>query len=217
MDQPLNFRSAFNGFNREDVIKYLEYLNSKHAGTYNQLTGEMQLLRQKLENVSSEEVAELQEQCSALEDKLAAAQAELEVKAQLEEKCRDLEQENERLQEQLLKVTADLEKTEQERAEAAQKAQELEAKASQELEAYRRAERAERIARERADQIYRMTDGTLSAATAQVDAAAKQMDSVAESMLEQMNVLMAAVSGSRQAMNEAAQSLYKLRPEAEEE
>ena len=30
MAAPQNFRSAFNGFNREDVVHYLEYLNSKH-------------------------------------------------------------------------------------------------------------------------------------------------------------------------------------------
>ena len=33
-----NFRSAFNGFNREDVVHYIEYLNAKHTGALNQLT-----------------------------------------------------------------------------------------------------------------------------------------------------------------------------------
>ena len=31
-----NFRSAFNGFNREDVVHYLEYLNTKHTNQVNQ-------------------------------------------------------------------------------------------------------------------------------------------------------------------------------------
>ena len=35
-----NFRSAFNGFNREDVVHYLEYLNTKHTNQVNQLTAE---------------------------------------------------------------------------------------------------------------------------------------------------------------------------------
>ena len=49
MTAPQNFRSAFNGFNREDVVKYLEYINSRHHAQVNQLTGENDYLRQQLE------------------------------------------------------------------------------------------------------------------------------------------------------------------------
>ena len=41
MATPQNFRSAFNGFNREDVAHYLEYINSKHQSQVNQLTAEI--------------------------------------------------------------------------------------------------------------------------------------------------------------------------------
>jgi len=51
MSTPQNFRSAFNGFNREDVASYLEYLNSKHTAQINQLTSEADFLRTKLENI----------------------------------------------------------------------------------------------------------------------------------------------------------------------
>ena len=44
-----NFRSAFNGFNREDVVHYLEYLNTKHTNQVNQLTAENDALRQRVE------------------------------------------------------------------------------------------------------------------------------------------------------------------------
>ena len=37
-----NFRSAFNGFNREDVVKYIEYLNGKHSADLNQLNAELE-------------------------------------------------------------------------------------------------------------------------------------------------------------------------------
>ena len=37
MATPQSFRSAFNGFNREDVVHYLEYLNAKHASQLDQL------------------------------------------------------------------------------------------------------------------------------------------------------------------------------------
>ena len=44
-----NFRSAFNGFNREDVVHYLEFINAKHTAQVNQLTAENEELREKLE------------------------------------------------------------------------------------------------------------------------------------------------------------------------
>ena len=41
------FRSALNGFNREDVVRYLEYINAQHAAELNQLRSELEYLRGK--------------------------------------------------------------------------------------------------------------------------------------------------------------------------
>ena len=67
MPAPQNFRSAFNGFNREDVVHYIEYLNSKHTGAVNQLKSENQTLADELEALRAtpdltEEYAQLQEE-----------------------------------------------------------------------------------------------------------------------------------------------------------
>ena len=43
-----SFRSAFNGFNREDVVHYIEYMNNKHNATINQLNNELQTLTNEL-------------------------------------------------------------------------------------------------------------------------------------------------------------------------
>ena len=43
-----NFRSALSGFNREDVVHYLEFINAKHTAQVNQLTAENEQLREKL-------------------------------------------------------------------------------------------------------------------------------------------------------------------------
>lgn len=43
-----NFRSAFRGFNREDVVRYIEYLNTKNATIVNQLQSENQALKDEL-------------------------------------------------------------------------------------------------------------------------------------------------------------------------
>ena len=83
MSAPQNFRSAFHGFNREDVVRYLEYINAKHASQVNQLTNDAEFLRRKLEampDVSALEqerddlklqLSELQDRCAALEARLA--------------------------------------------------------------------------------------------------------------------------------------------------
>ena len=43
-----NFRGAVGGFNREDVVHYIEYMNNKHSSQINQLNTEMQALQEEL-------------------------------------------------------------------------------------------------------------------------------------------------------------------------
>ena len=71
MSTPQSFRSALNGFNREDVVHYLEYLNTKHSNQVNQLTAENETLRQQVEALPDAEsqrllVASLEEKCAEL-------------------------------------------------------------------------------------------------------------------------------------------------------
>ena len=84
-----NFRTAFNGFNREDVVHYIEYLNSKHAAEISQLNSELDLLRNKPDpndNTSALEdqaarIDRLVARCTSLEKDLITLRLE---KAQLE-------------------------------------------------------------------------------------------------------------------------------------
>ena len=41
MAAPQTFRSAFNGFNREDVVRYIEYLNNQHKSQIEQLNNQL--------------------------------------------------------------------------------------------------------------------------------------------------------------------------------
>ena len=80
MSAPQKFRSAFNGFNREDVVSYLEYLNNKHAAQVNQLTAEAETLRSRLENAQpcqdqSEQIAALEQERDDLRAQLEELQA----------------------------------------------------------------------------------------------------------------------------------------------
>ena len=186
-----NFRSAFNGFNREDVVHYLEYLNAKHTNQINQLTAENEALRAQVDTLPELEsqqllVASLEEKCAELTRLLEAAQA----------RCEELEQ------------------------AAAQKpvedapAQEpsLSPSASEELEAYRRAERIEREAKERAELVYFQANGVLTEATAKVDGISADITEMADQVMTQLTQLQVAISSSKQALQDASSIMGTIRP-----
>ena len=182
MPAPQNFRTAFNGFHREDVVRYLEYLNTKHAAEVNQLNSQADHLRAKLEN------AQPTEEFTALE----AERDEL--KAQLEEmtlRCAQLE-------EALAAAQA---------APAAPAAD-----PAQELEAYRRAERTERMAKERAELVYHQINGVLADATVKVDSVSTQISGMADQVMSQLTQLQMAIGNSKQALKDAASTMYAIRP-----
>lgn len=73
------FRSAFNGFNRDDVVNYIEYLNNRHAAQLDQLNTQLQEAKGA---VSADAAADLQAQldaalarCAELEEKLNVKEA----------------------------------------------------------------------------------------------------------------------------------------------
>lgn len=186
MADNLNFRSAFNGFNREDVVRYLEYLNARHAAHVNQLTSEADFLRNKLEAMQPD-FSILQER-----DELLARVAELEAH------CAELEQQLAEVQ-----IAPVPELVESPAAAPA---------VSEELEAYRRAERAERMARERAELVYHQVNGVLAEATQKVDGAAAEIGTIAEQVMSQLIQLQAAVAGSKDTLQDAASTMYAIKP-----
>lgn len=177
-----NFRSAFNGFNREDVVHYIEYLNTKHTGALNQLKSENQTLADELEA--------------------------LRAKPDLTEECAQLREENQKLQAQVESLTAQLE----ELTKQLEEAQQFTPLADEELEAYRRAEKAERTARERARQIYCQATGALADATTQVDDAAEHFKILSQRISDQLGELQATVERSKNALQGAAATMYTIRP-----
>ena len=185
MSAPQNFRSAFNGFNREDVVRYLEYINSKHTAQVNQLNSEIDFLRAKLEIPQPE--ADFSQEREAL---MARVQ-------ELEERCSQLEQQ--------------LSAKESEPAPAAVPAEPTYT-TSDELEAYRRAERAERMAKERSELVYHQVNGVLAEATVKVEGAATEVCAMADSFLAQLSQLQTAVAGSKVALQDAVSTMYAIKP-----
>ena len=73
MADTMNFRRALGGFNREDVVQYIEYMNSKNTFAVNQLKSENQKLLEELEQLRANPVrdTELEEQLCEKDEEIA--------------------------------------------------------------------------------------------------------------------------------------------------
>lgn len=169
MAESHKFRREFRGFNREDVVRYIEFMNKKNTSLVNQLKAENQGLKDELAALRANSA-------DADKDALIAS-----------------------LQEQLEQLQAQQSPTDSE------------------LDAYRRAERTERAAKERAQQMYQQATATLSEATVLVDTAAQQFGAITESINDNIRQLQAAVDSSKTALQDAAATMYAIRPEESEE
>ena len=192
----LNFRSSLHGFNRQDVANYLEYLNNRHAAQVNQLNTDLEALRRQAE-----------------------APAEDPQRTALEARCRELEQQLSIARQERDEALAQREAAEQKLASARQDREEAllrscgeKLEANRELEAYRRAERTERMARERAEQVYSETGTVLTQASNRIEAALRQMTGVSQQVTGQLDTLQTAIASSRLALQDAAQTIDKLKP-----
>lgn len=72
-----NFRSAFNGFNRQDVVQYIEYMNNQHKSALEQMNNQLLTLREELAATKAAPQVDLQPQldealarCQELEEQL---------------------------------------------------------------------------------------------------------------------------------------------------
>lgn len=226
-----NFRSAFNGFNREDVVHYIEFINAKHAEELNQLRSEVAFLQEKLSAPNQEAVQLLAEAAAARDEYKQQLEEAVSGKEALEELCAELEAQRDaavssavpaanvqELEGRILNLQRELTAALEAKAaaEAACHTASIQSRMEQELEAYRRAERTERIARERAEQVYRTTNGVLADATVRVDEAAAKISDMTDQVMRQLELLQSAVSGSKQALQDAAATMYAIRPGAEE-
>lgn len=183
------FRSALNGFNREDVVTYLDFINQQHSAQINQLNTELEYMKKREESAR----AAIPAVDPAREQALQDAQDKCE---QLEQRCNELQKQCEQLRKQL-------EEKQEQPQMPVQPVQPVQTD-SRELEAYRRAEQVERSARERAERISRQTAGLLAEATEKMDGAACQVAQSARQVMQQLDALQRAMEESKTALAEAA-------------
>ena len=195
------FRSALNGFNREDVVRYIEYLNSVHTAEINQLNSELEYLRNQ--EPAAPAPVEVPAPDTTETDALIEQQATR--IRELFDRCKELE--------------AQLQEAQEAKAHAEEKLQavvtqqaSVQSRANEELEAYRRAERMERLAKERAERLFHQTNGALADASIKVDEAAGQIGELTDLVITQLTQLQEAVASSKQALKDAADTMYTIRP-----
>lgn len=192
MEQPSQFRSSFGGFNREDVVRYIEYINNKHSAQVAQLTNELEYLKGKQDTLDSTRLSDLEKQ-------LSAAQSE-----------------NEVLKHRIIALERSLEEANAAVQNAALAAPPVAAPSESELEAYRRAERVERTAKERARQVAKQTADALGKIQQQMEDATGALGQAAQQMNQQLAQLQEAVESSRQALGTAAGMAEAMNSEVDE-
>ena len=185
MAAPQNFRSAFNGFNRQDVVHYLEYINTKHQTQVNELTAEADDLRRQLEDLRAQaaQIAELEARLAAMTEERDALRAQIEQ----------------------MQAAEAVQEPQPETDGGSQVA-------GEELDSYRRAQQVERSARERAELVYHQANGVLNEAIAKVDTATAEITAKTDEAMSQLTQLQMAVSTSKQALQDAASLMNTIRP-----
>ena len=213
MNEPQTFRSAFNGFHREDVVNHIAYMTTKHETLTNQLRSENESLRTELNELRDRLDADDSERSRVPELEQTIAEREGELAAVREE----LETANQLLNEQAEQMAALREQLEEAR-EAATRAPKLEKSANHwdELRAYRRAETAERQAKERVNDLYDGATVALRGAGATLGDTNAAFEALAEKFRADLVALMETIDTGRNALHTAADTLDGLRPEETE-
>ena len=209
MNEPQTFRSAFNGFHREDVVNHIAYMNSKHETQVNQLRSEADALRTELAALREQmdEDAACQDRTAELEQTIAERDAEL---ATVRE---ELETANQLLNEQAEQLAALREELEEAKEAASKAPIEKSATHWDELRAYRRAETVERQARDRVNDLYTSANTALRGAGATLADTNAAFDALAEKFRADLVELMNAIDTGKTALSAAADTLDGLRPE----
>lgn len=223
MPMPFNFRSAFNGFNREDVVQYIEYLNANHSNQIKQLQADLAAAQKDslLQEPAADQVdlvAQMQEQFAQQEAVLTALNAEkddlLAKCAQLEAVLAALTSENQTISEKAAKLEAQLTSSAEQSTAAETGMIPL---ISEELAAYRRAERVEREAKERASIIYRNLCTALQDTAVKTAQAVSNMDSISDQFNVQLTALKDALYDSKAFLDQSLVSLDEVSASAADE
>ena len=223
MASPQNFRSSFNGFNREDVVNYISYMSNKHEMELNQLRQEADSMRQELEQLRGMgDQTQLQQENQSLRRQLEELQQEKEELLGKNEalrhkftqllETRKAEQEQEQEQEQL--PPAEPQQTVQNR-DLKEPVRADPYDCTEELNAYRRAESTERRARERAARMYEQANGILADASKGLEQSGGNLLELSRQVQLDLEEFQQAIAASGQILSDTMTALAAVRPDEE--
>ena len=189
-----NFRTALNGFHRQDVVNYIEYMNNRHNSQIQQLNTQLQNAKADPELQARLEAAEarIQELEEAGNQELEAAQARIQ---ELEAQLAAAQAAPQATPAAPVAVVAAPSPTEQE------------------LEAYRRAERAERLANERAMHLQERANAILADVSLQADAYVKDVQEAQNLLLASLERFRTTITSLNPNLEQAAQTLGQIKAE----
>ena len=198
------FRSALHGFNRYDVVNYIEKASGEHERALRELQKENAALSEQVRALESEREATLEE-LQTLRDSSAAAEAE---KDELSALLAASEEENASLREQLAAVPApEPEQPESEPEPAAPSSDALE------LAAYRRAEAVERGAVERAGALYDRMSGVCQSLSDRVQASGNEVSLLYTELSDSLGRMREALADLKLVLEQAPEEISALHDE----
>ena len=195
MAAPQNFRSAFNGFHREDVVNYIAYMTNQNETKVNQLNTQIAQLQQEVETLrqQSDDQQDIQQQMQELRQELEQTKQQLD---QRDEQIRRMEEE----QKAQKQTAPELPKPDMTRV-------------TEELNAYRRAESMERRAREQVNQMFDQASGVLADTSVTLEESADAIGTLEEQILQSLVQLQDTIARSKNDLANSAVTIASIRPE----
>ncbi len=221
-----NFRSALNGFNRTDVVQFIQRQTVEHEKAVRLLREENVRLKQAAKATPNEGDSELRSELEALESKLQTKEQAL---LELDGQYRRLLAENEGLMDALATAKSEAETLKAELAAAKAAVPTAESRTTapldrpiappagmatapasfdeMELAAYRRAEQTERMARERASAASERIQSVFRQAESKMTLTAGDMNLLVDSLRDNCRQMETLMETARNILAESAESL----------
>lgn len=219
MPEQTQFRAALHGYNREDVVNFIDRMSREHENA-------MRLLQEKNEMLLVE-LNETKEALAAAGDNAETEKALSDAQtliADLRSRNEDLENRMAAMQEELelartrtdtetvpMPITQDLDAPIPPVAEVLP----VEVAPSKdytelELAAYRRAELAERLARERAGDVYRQVQSVFNQANARLDTGKADLTQLSQTITKDVNEMLTLLTNLNSVYNQAELSFGEI-------
>ena len=218
-DQTTQFRTALHGYNREDVVAFIDRISREHAEIVRRLEEKNERLRAEL--AQANEALSAKGENPETEKALADAQALI---CDLRARNEELENQVRELEDELAEVSA-CEETDtvpmpitQDLSEPIPPVEEVlpvtvaPAKDYTELElaAYRRAELTERLARERSGDVYRQVQSVFNQANERLNTGRADLENLSRTLTGNVNEMLTLLTNLNSAYRQAEASFAEI-------